>query len=36
MGFEQFGEREQTPGLTNAPSVLMVGGPGTYSRLLKD
>jgi hypothetical protein len=35
MGFEQIGERPDTKGLSCAPSWLMVGGHGTYSRLLK-
>lgn len=34
LGFEPVGERKTTHGLTDAPSVLMVGGPGSYSRLL--
>lgn len=34
FGFEAVGERKTTHGLTDAPSVLMVGGPGSYSRLL--
>lgn len=35
LGFESYAKRDSTPGLTNAPSVLMVGGPNSYSRLLK-
>jgi hypothetical protein len=35
IGFEVYAERKMTPGLTNAPSVLMVGGVDSYSRLLK-
>ena len=34
LGFRQIAERTESVGLANAPSVLMVGGPGTYSRLL--
>lgn len=37
LGFVQHpdAKKENTKGLTNAPSVLMVGGPGSYSRLTK-
>lgn len=34
LGFRQVAARYQTHGLTAAPSVLMVGGPGSYSRIL--
>lgn len=34
LGFERIGERESTRGLTDAPSVLMRGGPGSYTRVL--
>jgi len=34
FGFRIAGMRDRTRGLTDAPSVLMVGGPGTYSRVV--
>jgi predicted N-acetyltransferase YhbS len=35
LGFREVARRDSTRGLIDAPSVLMCGGPGTYSRLLK-
>jgi hypothetical protein len=34
FGFESIGTHGETAGLRNAPSVLMVGGPGSYSRII--
>jgi len=35
IGFREVARRDGTTGLANAPSVLMCGGPGTYSRLMR-
>jgi hypothetical protein len=35
LGFREAARRGSTRGLIDAPSVLMVGGPNTYSRLVK-
>jgi hypothetical protein len=34
LGFSVIAQREESAGLRNAPSVLMVGGPGSYSRII--
>ena len=34
LGFREVARRDSTQGLIGAPSVLMCGGPGTYSRLI--
>lgn len=36
LGLKAIGDRLSTQGLLGAPSVLLVGGPGTYSRLVRD
>lgn len=35
LGFREVARRDSTRGLIDAPSVLMCGGPNSYSRLLK-
>lgn len=35
FGFLPFAKRSETHGLHGAPSVLMIGGPGTYSRVVR-
>lgn len=35
LGFREIARRDSTRGLIDSPSVLMCGGPNTYSRLLK-